>query len=424
MGLTGMILKMRYCIVEELGSGGEGHLYLARDMELGNYWAVKELPISKKREAKLLRLLEHPYIPRMVDYVESGECCYLVMEYIRGKSLGQMLRDGYVFSADELLAYTDTILQVLEYLHSQKPPVYYGDLKPDNLMLADFGKLYLVDFGSAVLGLGNVQRICLGTEGFAAPEQYEGRMGSASDLYALGKTLQCLIGKNWFGILWKMPGFFRLLSHLIHPNEKRRFQSAGEARKMLLNMGKRKGQTRKNMAIILGTAGMLGAAGMLFAYQERKPSFEMALTKVTECYYESDPEIYSGNDQEDQRTDKQEYEEKRKVLYKEAEEGLVQLLKEYPQEETQRKLLLMLAANAELQEEWERAAVYYEQLLLYAPEFGEGYGKYGLFLLRRGQDISGRRLWRLYEKRVAGGDESVSVVLWRQKLEAKDVRNG
>lgn len=405
MGLTGIILKMRYCIVEELGSGGEGHLYLARDMELGNYWAVKELPVSKKREAKLLRLLEHPYIPRMVDYVESGECCYLVMEYIRGKSLGQMLRDGHVFCAEELLAYADTILQVLEYLHSQKPPVYYGDLKPDNLMLADLGKLYLVDFGSAVLGFGDVQRICMGTEGFAAPEQYQGKISSASDLYALGKTLQCLMGKNWFFVLWKMPGFAWFLSRLIHPNEKRRFQNAGEARKMLLSMGKRKGQIRKNMAVILGTAGILGAAGMRFAYQERKPSFEKALTKVTECYYESDLET-------------------RKALYRKAEDGLVQLLKDYPQEEAQRKLLLMLAANAELQEEWERAAVYYEQLLLYAPEFGEGYGKYGLFLLRRGQDTSGRRLWRLYEKQVTGDEDSVSVGLWRQKLEEKDEREG
>ena len=69
INLTGMILKMRYCILEQVGAGGEGHLYLARDMELGNYWAVKELPLEKKREARLLRLLEHPSIPRMVDYV-------------------------------------------------------------------------------------------------------------------------------------------------------------------------------------------------------------------------------------------------------------------------------------------------------------------------------------------------------------------
>ena len=104
ISLTGMILKMRYCVVEEIGSGGEGHLYLARDMELGNYWAVKELPISKKREAKLLRLLEHPFVPRMVDYIEKEEACYLVMEFIRGKSLGQLQRVGHVFTAEEILS--------------------------------------------------------------------------------------------------------------------------------------------------------------------------------------------------------------------------------------------------------------------------------------------------------------------------------
>ena len=78
---------MRYCVLEQIGSGGEGHLYLARDMELGIYRAVKELPISKKREARLLRLLEHPSIPRMIDYVENEENCYLVMEYIRGNTI-------------------------------------------------------------------------------------------------------------------------------------------------------------------------------------------------------------------------------------------------------------------------------------------------------------------------------------------------
>lgn len=217
INLTGMILKMRYCILEQVGAGGEGHLYLARDMELGNYWAVKELPLEKKREARLLRLLEHPSIPRMVDYVENGDHCYLIMEYIRGKSLGQMLKEGHVFAVDELLSHGDTVLAVLEYLHGQKPPVYYGDLKPDNLMLSDSGKLYLVDFGSAVFGFGENQRICMGTEGFAAPEQYEGKVNSSSDLYALGKTLQALAGKNWLSVLWKVPGFALFLYKCTRP---------------------------------------------------------------------------------------------------------------------------------------------------------------------------------------------------------------
>ena len=76
-------------------------MYLARDLELGVYRAVKELPLNRKREAKLLRLLDHPFLPAMTDYTEQGDHCYLVMEYIRGKSLRQYLEDGRIFTAEE-----------------------------------------------------------------------------------------------------------------------------------------------------------------------------------------------------------------------------------------------------------------------------------------------------------------------------------
>ena len=426
INLTGMILKMRYCILEQVGSGGEGHLYLARDMELGNYWAVKELPIEKKREARLLRLLEHPSIPRMIDYVENGDHCYLVMEYIRGKSLGQMQKEGHVFSVEELLSYGDTILAVLEYLHGQKPPIYYGDLKPDNLMLSDSGKLYLVDFGSAVFGFGENQRICMGTEGFAAPEQYEGKVNSSSDLYALGKTLQALVGKRWLSVLWKVPGLVLFLHKCIQPQEKRRFKSAAQARKMLSGIGKRKGLARKNIAVAVGTAGILLAAGVLLAGTERQVTFESALAEVTEGYYgivenEADSlrEMDRGNG-----TNVADVGESLFTKCKQVESGLQRLQKEYTKDEEQRKLLLLLAVNAELGEEWERAAVYYEQLLLYAPEYPEGYGKYGLFLLRRGQRSSSRRLLALYKSSGAAKNSETdernykSVEIWEKKMES------
>lgn len=401
ISLTGMILKMRYCIVEEIGSGGEGHLYMARDMELGGYWAIKELPISKKREAKLLRLLEHPSIPKMIDYIETEEACYLVMEFIRGKSLGQLQREGHIFSAEEILRYGDTILQVLEYLHRQKPPVYYGDLKPDNLMLGESGVLYLVDFGSAVLGFGNEPRICMGTRGFAAPEQYEGRVGESSDLYAFGKTLRSLAGRNWGRILWKVPGMWGFVHRCVQMQETKRFSTAAQARKILLRLGKRRGQTRKTVAVALGTAGALLMVGMLLAVQEKKPSFEEALTKATEFYYE---------------TGALEDEESRKKICSEAEKNLQIIQKEYTKDDEQRRLLLLLAANAELQKEWERAAIYYEQLLLYAPEYGDGYGKYGLFLLRRGQKESSRKLWAVYEKSGAKDTNSRCINIWKAKM--------
>lgn len=88
--LTGIILKGRYCIVEQVGRGGEGSMYLARDLELGIFRAVKELPASSRREAGLLRLLEHPYLPKMIDYTERGNFCYIIMEYYTWQISGRV----------------------------------------------------------------------------------------------------------------------------------------------------------------------------------------------------------------------------------------------------------------------------------------------------------------------------------------------
>ena len=393
---------MRYCVLEEIGSGGEGCLYLARDMELGCYRAVKEIPSDRKKEAKLLRLLEHPSMPQMIDYVENGDYCYLVMEYIRGKSLGQLQREGHVFSSEEILEYTVVITGILEYLHGQKPPVYYGDLKPDNLMLSDSGKLYLVDFGSAVFGYSKLQKNCMGTKGFAAPEQYEGKMDATSDIYALGKNIRVLAGKNWYRILWQIPGLFLVVKKCTRRQEKNRYQSMEEVRKALVNLRKRKGQGRRCVVAALLTSGFLAITSWVIFYLEQKPEFHVALTEVTQMYYNKD------------------FAEK--GLEAEAciqlEKGLQKLQDQYSEKEAQRKLLLLLAANAELMKEWEKTAVYYEQLLLYDPQYPEGYAKYGLFLIRRGLESESRRLWAAWEKNRGeeSGEKSSAFLLWEAKL--------
>ena len=207
--MTGIILKGRYCIVDQIGSGGEGRMYLARDLELGIFRAVKELPISNRREAGLLRLLEHPVLPKMIDYAEREGFCYIIMEYIQGKSLAQLLKEGKVFSLEEVLQIGDTVLNVLDYLHSRKPAVFYGDLKPDNLMMTSAGTLYLVDFGSAVFEYQrhSYRTECKGTRGFAAPEQYHGVIDQASDFYCLGKTLECLCGRGKWRYILRCPYF-------------------------------------------------------------------------------------------------------------------------------------------------------------------------------------------------------------------------
>lgn len=404
INLTGMILKMRYCVLEELGAGGEGHLYLARDMELGIYRAIKELPISKKREARLLRLLEHPSIPGMIDYVENDEYCYLIMEYIHGKSLAQMQREGHIFQTEEILEYIEEIIQVLGYLHKQKPPVFYGDLKPENLMLSETGKLYLVDFGSAVFGYSDSQKICMGTDGFAAPEQYAGKINETSDIYALGRTVQSLMGKRWSLILWQVPGLTGFLFKCRQSDPKKRFQNMAQTEKIFSTLKKRKGQGRKNMAVAFITAVVLLMTGTVLMYQERKPSFEKALEEVTRLYYASDFNTEKGKVRQ----------------CKEAEKELQKMQQEYKGKEEQRKLLLLLAANAELQEEWERTTVYYEQLLLYDPQYEEGYGKYGIFLFRAGQENASRRLWAAWMKNNKENDsreKSRSFLIWEKMLE-------
>lgn len=175
MNLSGTVLKGRYCILDPVGKGGGGKVYLARDLELGVLWAVKEIPVSDKSEARMLLKLSHPSLPKMIDYIEDNRKCYLVMEYVRGKSLGEYLRGGKHFSINEIVKYGMEISDVFSYFHGRKPPVYYGDLKPDNLMLGENGRLYLIDLGGAVNGYKYHHKVCTGTASFAAPEQYEER---------------------------------------------------------------------------------------------------------------------------------------------------------------------------------------------------------------------------------------------------------
>lgn len=233
--LTGKILKNRYCIISKIGEGGEGTTYLSRDMDLGTFWTIKQLPISKKTEAKLLKHLNHPSLPRMTDYTEQDDSCYLVMEYIKGKSLESHLKESYQFSFDQILTITHTILQIFQYLHSQKPPIYYGDLKPDNLILDENGKIYLIDFGSALCSYKTARKTIKGTKGYAAPEQYEGILTAPSDFYALGKTLQKLCGKKKYHYYIRSPQFAKFIHKCCRQDPDKRWQNAEEAEKYLAN---------------------------------------------------------------------------------------------------------------------------------------------------------------------------------------------
>ncbi len=403
----GIILKGRYCMIEQIGQGGEGNLYLARDMELGTLWAVKELPLERKKEAKLMRLLEHPALPKMMDYTERGEFCYLVMEYIRGKSIREWMEEGRSFSLEEILHIGQEVTEVMEYFHKQKPAVYYGDLKPDNLMLTEKGRLYLVDLGSAVFGYRESQKICIGTPGFAAPEQHEGRMTAASDIYAFGKTLSALCGRNRKRYIFQHPRLGFLLWKCCRKEEKLRYPDMVTVRKEIRTISENNIPAKiRNlwMLLFMMLCIILSVLVWLRNWSER-PVLEERLTEVTQNYYS---DAFLHNSLSD-----------RKKICAETEKELQLLLKEYPEKEFQRKLLLMLALNSELQGEEEHAAIYYEQLLLYDENYGEAYGQYGLFLCRIGLREESIRLWEKYhmmEKKTMESMEPGTFRQWRERL--------
>ncbi|RHP70680.1 serine/threonine protein kinase [Ruminococcus sp. OF02-6] len=409
MCLIGNVLKERYCIVEQLGHGGGGSLYLAKDMELGICRAVKEIPIAKKKEARLMQYLEYPAIPKIIDYMETGEYCYLIMEYIKGQSLGELLRSGKRFSLREILALGKEIARVLEYLHSRKPPVCYGDLKPDNLMFSETGHLYLIDLGSAMFDHGKIKQICEGTKGYAAPEQYQGYLRPGSDIYALGKTLEKLCRKKkWQWILY--PDFFWFLFRCTRKQEKYRYSDMSVVQKKIQKLENRyRTITWRKRFLEAAAAGILIGTLLLIAGTLKPEEFSIVISEVTDLYYEARqyPEDSKG----------------RKKCCIEAEKKLQKLNRNYGEKEQRRRIELLLACNAELLDEPEKAALYYENLLLYDAEYPVAYGEYGMFLIRTGQKEASRKLWEDYKKKekekLLDDSESRNLKLWEEINEKK-----
>lgn len=203
----GTVIDGKYQILKEIGRGGMSVVYLAMDTHLNKQWAVKE--IRKKgsgkndeivvnsllAEANMMKRLDHPALPRIVDIIDNGVTIYVVMDYIEGESLDKILNEFGAQPEEKVIDWAMQIADALSYLHSQKPSIIYRDMKPANVMLKPEGNIKIIDFGIAreYKEQNLADTTVLGTKGYAPPEQYSGQTDPRSDIFALGMTMHHLL---------------------------------------------------------------------------------------------------------------------------------------------------------------------------------------------------------------------------------------
>jgi serine/threonine protein kinase len=204
------IIDDRYQLIELLGEGGSGSTYRAMRLDDGATVAIKILSLRHlndwkqlelfEREAKVLAQISHPQIPKYLEYFHvdtpDNRAFYIVQQLAPGRPLTDWVQSGWHATEAEVRDIASQLLEILQYLHHQSPPLIHRDLKPHNIIRNDDGRVFLVDFGT----VQDVYRNTLlkgctvaGTFGYMAPEQFRGLAVPASDLYGLGATILYLL---------------------------------------------------------------------------------------------------------------------------------------------------------------------------------------------------------------------------------------
>lgn len=198
------LLQNRYLIEKQIGSGGMGAVYLAVDQRFGSFVAIKktfyndkELGSAFEREAHLLNGLHHPALPHVSDYFVENDGHFLVMQFIEGDDLFEILKRDGVFPLPDVMRWADTLLDALDYLHSQTPPIIHRDIKPQNLKITPRRDIILLDFGLAKLNSADdtgMKSVFGYSRKYSPLEQIQGTGTDVrSDLFALAATVYHLL---------------------------------------------------------------------------------------------------------------------------------------------------------------------------------------------------------------------------------------
>lgn len=290
----GSVIDGKYKILNVVGKGGMSVVYLAMNEKANKQWAIKEIRKDGRQdyevvkqnliaETDLLKQLSHAHLPSIIDVIDEKDTFLIVMDYIEGVPLSVRIKDGGAQPQEEVIEWAKQLCSVLDYLHTRPAPIIYRDLKPANVMLKPDGNVVLIDFGTArtfkETSVEDTQ--CLGTKGYAAPEQYGGRgqTDARTDIYCLGATLYHLItGHNPSEPPYEMypirqwnpalsSGFEEIILKCVQANPADRYQSCAELMYALehyqeLDYEYQKKQNRQ-FKIFVGTAALMALCGAI-----------------------------------------------------------------------------------------------------------------------------------------------------------------
>lgn len=204
----GSLVDGKYRILSKVGQGGMSVVYMARNERANKTWAIKEVrkdgtqdfEVVKQGlivETDMLKRLDHPHLPSIIDVIDGEGSFLIVMDFIEGKTLKDMLSEYGAQPQESVIDWSRQLCDVLGYLHSRQPAIIYRDMKPSNIMLKPDGNIVLFDFGTAreYKAASLEDTTCLGTRGYAAPEQYggHGQTDARTDIYCLGATMYHLL---------------------------------------------------------------------------------------------------------------------------------------------------------------------------------------------------------------------------------------
>lgn len=291
-----LVIYNTYQVIEEIGSGGMGVVYLAYHLNLEKYVVMKKIKGSYndkffiRNEVDILKKLHHPYLPQVYDFIEYESEMYTVIDYIDGSDLSCYIENGYYFEESQLIKWLNQLCEVLEYLHSQNPTIIHTDIKPANIIITPEGNICLIDFGISLSETETVKGL---SENYSSPEQFYNvqcilngnrnclvSLDTRTDIYSLGATFYHMMTGVKPNVRIQQPAIsqysleyseplIEIIEKSMNYNPEDRYVSASQMKKAVLNMRKLDSRYKRYVFVQLASsliAGLMIVSGITMIY--------------------------------------------------------------------------------------------------------------------------------------------------------------